>query len=120
EKSLAKDDTLSAMPSMIPSCAGPAPSDVRKAGRTQYAISLAVSLRSEVRPKAKTFRGVDWAGGGGGASMSVYCKYHGTEELTARHTSEPDRRTRRGLRAVVHAGRVALLLAPAFRFQSSG
>src|SRR5713226_7134396 len=61
------------MPSIIPSCAAPAPSDARKAGMTQYAISLAVSLRNEVRPNAYIFRGVDWESGGGGVSMSV-CK----------------------------------------------
>src|SRR5208282_3125396 len=68
------------MPSIIPSCAGPAPSDARKAGRIQYAISLAVSLRNEVRPKTYTFRGVFWGtfpaiaweSGLGGASMSVH------------------------------------------------
>src|ERR1700736_627344 len=59
EKSLAKDATLSATPSMIPNCAGPAPMDARKAGSTQYAISLAVSLRNEVRPNAYIFRGED-------------------------------------------------------------
>ncbi|MGA2004799.1 MAG: hypothetical protein ABSG70_15550 [Terriglobales bacterium] len=51
EKSLANDATLSAMPSIMPSCAGPAPIDERKAGNTQYAISLAVSLRNDVKPK---------------------------------------------------------------------
>src|ERR1700689_3211872 len=52
EKSLANEATLSAMPSMTPNCAGPAPIDARNAGRTQYAISLAVSFRNEVAPKA--------------------------------------------------------------------
>jgi len=52
ENNLANEATLSAMPSMIPSCAGPAPSDAMNAGKTQYAISLAVSLRNEVSPKA--------------------------------------------------------------------
>src|ERR1019366_352077 len=79
EKSLAKEATLSAMPSMIPSCAGPAPSDARKAGSTQYAISLAVSLRNEVRPKAYILRGVDRESGGGGVSMSVHENSMGTE-----------------------------------------
>jgi hypothetical protein len=36
---------------MIPSCAGPAPSDAINAGSTQYAISLAVSFRKDVSPK---------------------------------------------------------------------
>src|ERR1700678_1699006 len=58
ENNLAKDATLSATPSMIPSCAGPAPSEARNAGSTQYAISLAVSLRNEVRPKTYILRGV--------------------------------------------------------------
>ena len=52
EKSLANDATLSAMPSMIPSFAGPAPSDAMNAGKIQYAISLAVSLRNDVAPNA--------------------------------------------------------------------
>src|ERR1700675_2365213 len=65
------------MPSMIPSCAAPAPMDARKAGRTQYAISLAVSLRNEVKPNAYIFRGVDWERGGGGVSISVCKKEHG-------------------------------------------
>ena len=51
EKSLAKEATLSAMPSITPSWGGPAPRETRKAGRTQYAISLAVSLKKEVMPK---------------------------------------------------------------------
>jgi hypothetical protein len=37
---------------MTPSFAGPAPREARKAGSTQYAISLAVSLKKDVRPKA--------------------------------------------------------------------
>ena len=52
EKSLANDATLSATPSINPNCAGPAPSDARNAGKTQYAISEAVSFRNEVIPKA--------------------------------------------------------------------
>ena len=51
EKSLANDATLSATPSMIPSCAGPAPSEAMNAGSIQYAISLAVSFKNEVTPK---------------------------------------------------------------------
>ena len=52
EKSLANDATLSATPSINPNCAGPAPSETRNAGSTQYAISVAVSFRKEVMPKA--------------------------------------------------------------------
>src|SRR5581483_4531740 len=52
ESSLANDATLSATPSMNPSLSGPAPSDNRNAGTTQYAISLPVSLKNEVAPKA--------------------------------------------------------------------
>ncbi len=52
EKSLAKEATLSAMPSINPNCAGPAPSETRNAGNTQYAISEAVSFKKEVRPNA--------------------------------------------------------------------
>src|ERR1039458_3373995 len=80
------------MPSMIPSCAGPAPSDARKAGSTQYAISLAVSLRNEVRPKTYIFRGIfraiDGESGGGGASMSVHENSMGTEQ-TGRADEHP-------------------------------
>ena len=52
EKSLANEATLSATPSINPNCAGPAPSETRNAGSTQYAISVAVSFRNEVMPKA--------------------------------------------------------------------
>jgi hypothetical protein len=52
EKSLATDATLSATPSINPNCAGPAPNEARNAGNTQYAISLAVSFRKDVMPKA--------------------------------------------------------------------
>jgi hypothetical protein len=41
---------------MTPSFAGPAPSEARKAGKTQYAISLAVSLKKDVSPKAWRLR----------------------------------------------------------------
>ena len=51
EKSLANEATLSAIPSIKPNCAGPAPNDTRNAGNTQYAISEAVSFRKEVMPK---------------------------------------------------------------------
>src|ERR1700685_4007407 len=44
EKSLVNEATLSAMPSIMPNWAGPAPIDARNAGRTQYAISLVVSF----------------------------------------------------------------------------
>lgn len=50
-KQLSKEATLSAMPSITPNCAGPAPSDTKNAGCTQYAISVAVSLKNEVSPK---------------------------------------------------------------------
>jgi len=39
------------MPSINPSCAGPAPSETRNAGSTQYAISDAVSFKKDVTPK---------------------------------------------------------------------
>ncbi len=52
EKSCENDATLSAMPSINPNCAGPAPSVARKAGNTQYAISVAVSLKKDVVPNA--------------------------------------------------------------------
>ena len=52
ENSFANDATLSAMPSINPNCAGPAPSETRNAGSTQYAISVAVSFSKEVMPKA--------------------------------------------------------------------
>src|SRR5260370_16401053 len=64
EKSLAKDATLSATPSINPSCAGPAPREIRNAGSTQYAISEAVSFRKDVMPKAYMLRAADdssWA-----------------------------------------------------------
>jgi hypothetical protein len=51
EKSLANEATLSASPSIKPSCAGPAPNETRNAGKTQYAISEAVSFKKDVMPK---------------------------------------------------------------------
>ena len=56
EKSLVKEATLSAMPSITPSFAAPAPMLSRNAGKIQYAISLAVSFNRLVMPKMATFR----------------------------------------------------------------
>src|ERR1700731_2456052 len=53
EKSLENDATLSPLPPIPPNCAGPAPSETRNAGNTQYAISVAVSFRKEVISKAE-------------------------------------------------------------------
>src|SRR5438067_838750 len=44
------------MPSITPSVAGPAPMDAKNEGSTQYAISLAVSLKKDVAPKARILR----------------------------------------------------------------
>ena len=54
--------TLSAIPSISPSLSGPAPSDARNAGSTQYAISLAVSFSRLAHPNNLTFRGNGRAG----------------------------------------------------------
>src|SRR5438270_13367917 len=75
EKSLVKEATLSAMPSITPSFAAPAPMLSRNAGKIQYAISLAVSFNRLVMPKMATFRrdpdATAESGAGGGTILFI-------------------------------------------------
>src|SRR5215471_10281 len=87
EKSFANEATLSAIPSISPNCAGPAPSDTRNAGKTQYAISVAVSLKNEVSPNQRRLRAAE--GRASKAGTDIHKFYHlknasGKGELGAR------------------------------------